>query len=142
MRLHAVLLAERACARPISEASALVLGAGSVGLLTALILKDKGVTRVNLAETNALRRETVEKHTDCQIFDPLKSPPKAMRYDLVFDAVGNSITRQTSIASVRSGGVVVHIGLMDSSGEMDVRAMTLREITFIGAYTYTPQMRK
>jgi len=136
--LHAVFLAEKACARPISEASALVLGAGSVGLLTALVLKDKGVTRIDLAETNALRRDTVEKHTNCQVFDPIQSPPEAMSYDLVFDAVGNSITRQTSIASVRSGGVVVHIGLMDSNGEMDVRAITLREITFIGTYTYTP----
>ena len=136
--LHAVLLAERACARPISEARALVLGAGSVGLLTALILLDKGVTRVDLAETNELRRKTVEKHTTCNVFDPLKSPPEAMNYDLVFDAVGNSITRQSSIIAVRSGGVIVHIGLMDSRGEMDVRAITLREITFIGTYTYTP----
>ena len=27
---------------------------------------------------------------------------------------------------------------MDNQGSMDVRAMTLREITFIGTYTYTP----
>jgi L-gulonate 5-dehydrogenase len=27
---------------------------------------------------------------------------------------------------------------MDNKGEMDVRSMTLREITFIGTYTYTP----
>ncbi|MFV2032304.1 MAG: hypothetical protein ACC663_07395 [Gammaproteobacteria bacterium] len=39
---------------------------------------------------------------------------------------------------MRSGGIIVHIGLMDNEGEMDVRAITLREITFIGAYTYTP----
>jgi alcohol dehydrogenase len=136
--LHAVLLAERASARPISEARALVLGAGSVGLLTALILQDKGVTQVDIAETNVLRRKTVELHTDCRVIDPLQSPPDAASYDLVFDAVGNSITRQSSIASVCSGGVIVHIGLMDNKGEMDVRAMTLREITFIGAYTYTP----
>ena len=32
----------------------------------------------------------------------------------------------------------MHIGLMDNEGSMDVRSMTLREITFIGTYTYTP----
>jgi 2-desacetyl-2-hydroxyethyl bacteriochlorophyllide A dehydrogenase len=136
--LHAVLLAEKVMARPISEARALVIGAGSVGLLTALILLDKGVNRVDLAETNVLRRKTVEEHTDCQVFDPIQSPPDTAGYDLVFDAVGSGITRQSSIASVRSGGVIVHIGLMDNKGEMDVRSMTLREITFIGTYTYTP----
>ncbi|MDH5354446.1 MAG: alcohol dehydrogenase catalytic domain-containing protein [Gammaproteobacteria bacterium] len=136
--LHAVLLAEKASARPISEGRALVIGAGSVGLLTALILKDKGVGEVRIAETNPLRRQTVESTTDCEIFDPIKTAPEEAGYDFVFDAVGSSITRQTSIASTRSGGVIVHIGLMDNKGEIDVRALTLREITFIGTYTYTP----
>jgi 2-desacetyl-2-hydroxyethyl bacteriochlorophyllide A dehydrogenase len=136
--LHAVFLAERVINRPVSEARVLVIGAGSVGLLTALILQDKGAMQVDLAETNALRRETVKKHTDCNVFDPVQNPPEVSSYDLVFDAVGNGITRQSSVASVRSGGVIVHIGLMDNQGELDVRAMTLREITFIGAYTYTP----
>jgi len=136
--LHAVLLAERASARPMSESRALVIGAGSVGLLTALMLKDKGVSRVDIAETNQLRRVMVERTTGLRIFNPMEQSPEPEAYDFVFDAVGNSITRSTSIASVRSGGVVVHIGLMDNKGDMDVRSMTLREITFIGTYTYTP----
>ena len=32
----------------------------------------------------------------------------------------------------------MHIGLLDNDGGMDVRKMTLQEITLIGAYTYTP----
>ncbi len=136
--LHAILLAERIVSRPLSEASALVLGAGSVGLLTALLLRDKGVEQVVIADTNPLRRELVAKHTDLQLLDPLESAPAAQAFDCVFDAVGGAPTRQQSIAAVRSGGVVVHIGLMDNEGSMDARAMTLREITFIGTYTYTP----
>lgn len=136
--LHAVLLAEKASHRPVSESRALVIGAGSVGLLTALILQDKGAIQVDIAETNPLRRASVTEHTNCKVFDPIGSPSGEAEYDLVFDAVGSSVTRQTSIASVRSGGVIIHIGLMDNKGEMDVRSMTLREITFIGTYTYTP----
>ncbi|MFT5220300.1 MAG: 2-desacetyl-2-hydroxyethyl bacteriochlorophyllide A dehydrogenase [Planctomycetota bacterium] len=136
--LHAVLLAERISARPISEGRALVIGAGSVGLLTALILKDKGVGRVELAETNHLRRDMVEQHCDIEIFDPMSHEVEAAGYDFVFDAVGAAATRDSAITAVKSGGVVVHIGLMDSKGSLDVRAMTLREITFIGTYTYTP----
>ena len=136
--LHAVNLAERSMSRPISESSALVIGAGSVGLLTALILLDKGVERIDLAETNELRRNTVERHTSCKVFDPLTSPAKENNYDLVFDAVGNSHTRNSSIHCARPGSVIVHIGLMDNQGEMDVRKLTLQEITFIGCYTYSP----
>ncbi len=56
----------------------------------------------------------------------------------MFDAVGNAHTRRAGIECARAGAVIVHIGLMDAEGQLDVRAMTLREITFIGCYTYTP----
>jgi 2-desacetyl-2-hydroxyethyl bacteriochlorophyllide A dehydrogenase len=136
--LHSVLLAENSLARPISECNALVIGAGSVGLLTALILLDKGVTKVDLAETNPLRRATVSKYTACDVYDPIQNPPQTDCYDLIFDAVGNSKTRDSSIECARPGSVIVHIGLMDNEGSLDVRRLTLQEITFIGCYTYSP----
>ncbi len=136
--LHAVLLAERSMARPISESRALVIGAGSVGLLTALILNDKGVSNLCIAETNSLRRTSVRQHTNITTLDPIETPPDASDYDVVFDAVGGEHTRNASIDAVKPGGVVVHIGLMDSNGSMDVRRLTLQEITFVGCYTYSP----
>lgn len=136
--LHAVLLAERTLHRPISEARALVIGAGSVGLLTALVLQDKGANHIDLAETNRLRRNTVQQHTDIAAIDPLASAPESAGYDAVFDAVGGERTRALSLSAVKPGGVVVHIGLMDNNGALDVRGMTLQEITFIGCYTYSP----
>lgn len=136
--LHAVLLAERALSRPISEASALVIGGGSVGLLTALLLADKGVANVKIAETNALRRATIAKHTAITAVDPRTHPAPEDAYDLVFDAVGGEHTRNAAIKSVRPGGTVVHIGLMDNAGTLDIRYITLQEITFIGCYTYSP----
>ena len=74
--LHAVLLAEQVSHRPLSECSALVIGAGSVGLLTALILRDKGVGEIVVAETNPLRRELVSRHA---IFSCLIRPTKPHR---------------------------------------------------------------
>lgn len=135
--LHAVTLAERSLARPVSETRVLVIGSGSVGLLTALILKDKGAVAVEISETNRLRRETVLAHTDIPVRDPASDPLPDDGYDLVFDAVGGGVTRTAAVSTVRPGGVIVHIGLMDNRGEMDVRRMTLQEITFIGCYTYS-----
>jgi alcohol dehydrogenase len=136
--LHAVRLAERAVSRPLSESRALVIGAGSVGLLTALILQHKGVENIVIAEINPLRRELVKQHCDFELLDPGQQPPAAQGFDCVFDAVGGALTREQAIQATKSGGVIVHIGLMDNKGSMDVRSMTLREITFIGTYTYTP----
>jgi len=35
--------------------------------------------------------------------------------------------------------VILHIGLGQSTGGLDIRRMTLQEITFIGTYTYTSE---
>ena len=136
--LHAVNLAEKSLSRPISESRALVLGGGSVGLLCALILADKGAADIHLAETNARRRKTISQTAALRVFDPIENAPQQNDYDVIFDAVGAAPTRATAITCARPGAVIVHIGLMDSQGDIDVRKITLQEITFIGCYTYTP----
>ena len=61
--------------------------------------------------------------------------------NFVRDDIAGQVARYNSeaaIAAVRPGGVVMHIGLLDNDGGIDVRRMTLQEITLIGTYTYTP----
>jgi alcohol dehydrogenase len=136
--LHAIVLAERVLHRPVAEARALVIGGGSVGLLAALFLKSHGCQDVLLGDTNALRRATAEATGACRVYDPISGPvPDANGYDFVIDAVGGERTRPVAISAVKPGGVIAHIGLMDSAGEVDVRKLTLSEITFFGTYTYT-----
>ena len=55
----------------------------------------------------------------------------------VMDAVGSKITRQQAFASIRPGGVIMHIGLQDWASEIDMRKLTLAEITLLGTYTYS-----
>ena len=47
--------------------------------------------------------------------------------------------REHASALARQGGVIVHIGLGEATGGLDIRRMTLQEIQFIGTYTYTAQ---
>lgn len=136
--LHAVALAGRAAYRPLAEARALVFGGGSVGLLAALLLQDQGCGELWLADINRLRRDTAATAGPFHVFDPTQEPPADDGFDLVIDAVGAPVTRAMAINAVRAGGVIMHIGLADGSGEMDVRRMTLAEVTFVGTYTYTP----
>jgi threonine dehydrogenase-like Zn-dependent dehydrogenase len=58
---------------------------------------------------------------------------------MVVDAVGYAATRAAASALASPGGVILHIGLGEDSGGLDIRRMTLQEITFIGTYTYTMQ---
>lgn len=136
--LHALALAASASHRPLAEGRALVLGGGSIGLLSALLLRHQGVRSILLGDTNALRRQTVEAAGAAEVYDPARMAPDPGGFDLVVDAVGCAPTRKAALTAVRPGGVVMHIGLLDSAGEADFRKLTLAEITLIGTYTYTP----
>ena len=113
--------------------AALVIGGGAIGLAAALALKAMGVEEVVLAEPNPARRAYLSER--CGLTpDDGKRP-----YPLVIDAVGYAATRALASERVTPGGVIVHIGLGEDTGGLDVRRMTLQEIAFIGTYTYTPQ---
>lgn len=137
---HGVVTAARALHRPLAETRALVIGGGAIGLLSALCLRAFGCADIAVAETNALRRDTVAAE-GFAVFDPAASDlgeaPEESGADLVMDAVGYAATREAASRWVRPGGVILHIGLGDGAGGLDVRKLTLQEVTFIGTYTYT-----
>lgn len=137
---HGVRLAERAMLQPLSQSRCLVIGGGAIGLGAALVLAARGAQQIWIAETNAARRETVAAAGPFSVFDPAADDDDIARNaDLVIDGVGIEPTRAMASSKVRSGGVIVHIGLGSASGGLDIRRMTLQEITFIGTYTYTPE---
>jgi 2-desacetyl-2-hydroxyethyl bacteriochlorophyllide A dehydrogenase len=134
---HAINLTMRALARPIHECRVLVIGGGAIGMLSALLLRHLGVHRVVLAELNALRREAVTQHARCETIDPRADAPAENGFDVVIDAVGAKATRTQAFSAIKAGGVIMHVGLQDWASEIDMRKLTLAEITLLGTYTYT-----
>lgn len=137
--VHAVALAERLARRPVSESATLVIGGGAIGLLAALILKDKGVPELVVAETAAPRRHMLESLGIATVINPIDTPAASDHFDLVVDAVGSGATRRDASRCCRAGGVISHIGLQDATEGLDTRRLTLAEIVFAGNYTYTPR---
>lgn len=135
---HAVRLAGDALAKPLGEARCLVLGGGAIGLGAALVLKAHGAPEIRIAETNPVRRAVLGAAGDFAAYDPAAEDFPPSTADLVIDAVGYAATRAAACRAVRPGGVIMHIGLGGAEGGLDLRRMTLQEITFIGTYTYTP----
>ena len=134
---HAVRLATSALQRSVAECDALVVGAGAIGVGAALCLQEKGFTRITLAEAHEGRRNFACRKIGLDAVHP--SDLGDQEFDLVIDAVGLSATRSLSSSRVRPGGVIAHIGLGEAEGGLDIRRMTLQEISFIGTYTYTMQ---
>jgi alcohol dehydrogenase len=135
--VHAVDLAARACHGSLAGQRALILGAGAIGLLIALVLRHMGCSTIHIGDTNPLRRQGAGSVPGLSVFDPGATVPDADQFDLVFDAVGANGTRSVAIDAVAPGGVIVHVGLLQGEGPVNVRKLTLAEITFIGAYTYS-----
>jgi alcohol dehydrogenase len=135
--LHAINTATRLLVRPIPECRALVIGGGAIGLLASLLLRHYGCRHVSVAETNALRRDSAQHAGAGHVFDPVAAPPAPDGTDLVIDAVGMKATRAMALAAARPGSVIVHVGLGDWASEIDMRKLTLAEITLAGVYTYT-----
>ncbi len=135
--LHAINLSMRSLVRPLPECRVLVLGGGAIGMLAALLLRHYGVDDLTVAEVNPLRRTSLETHARCATYDPRAGGPGENGFEYVIDAVGSVVTRQTALAAVKPGGVVMHIGLQDWASEIDMRKLTLAEITLLGTYTYS-----
>jgi 2-desacetyl-2-hydroxyethyl bacteriochlorophyllide A dehydrogenase len=134
---HAINMSIRALARPLHECRVLVIGGGAIGMLAALLLKRLGVERLTVTELNPLRRATLAHTVGCDAIDPREHPLADNHYDYVMDAVGSKITRAQAFSTIKPGGVIMHIGLQDWASEIDMRKLTLAEITLLGTYTYT-----
>jgi 2-desacetyl-2-hydroxyethyl bacteriochlorophyllide A dehydrogenase len=135
--VHAINLSMRALQRPIQECRILILGGGAIGMLSALLLKHYGVDDLTVAEVNPLRRKAIEKHVACKTFNPVEEKVSDNSYEFVMDCVGAVVTRNSSLAAIKPGGVIMHVGLQDWSSEIDMRKLTLAEITLLGTYTYS-----
>jgi threonine dehydrogenase-like Zn-dependent dehydrogenase len=135
--VHAVNLSLKSLVRPLPECRVLVIGGGAIGMLAALLLRHHGVDRLDVAEVHDGRRAAVARQARCHGFDPRSEPAAESAYGYVIDAVGGAVTRKTAIAAVKPGGVVMHIGLQDWASEIDMRRLTLAEITLLGTYTYS-----
>ena len=137
---HAVRLATGALKVEISDARIVVIGGGAIGLGAALALDIFGAKDIYVLETNARRHKALKAAGEFTVLDPnTEGSTLNNSADLVIDAVGFGSTRAYASSIASSGGVIVHIGLGDACDGLDIRRMTLQEITFIGTYTYSSE---
>ncbi len=130
---HAVRLG-LAAMHPADQQRAHVIGGGAIGLAAVLALNAMGVEQVTLSEPNPARAAYLRDVCGLAV---VETPDQDI--PLVIDAVGFAATRAVASALVSPGGVILHIGLGSSDGGLDIRRITLQEITLIGTYTYTAQ---
>jgi 2-desacetyl-2-hydroxyethyl bacteriochlorophyllide A dehydrogenase len=94
--------------------SALVFGAGTMGILWALALRLSGVKVVGVIETDATRRELCSQKFDLPVLaqsEAAQSVPSPLEADYVIDATGNASAMEEAFWRARPGGTVMLFGV-------------------------------
>jgi L-iditol 2-dehydrogenase len=121
--------------------TALVIGAGMIGLLTLQAAQALGASEVMIADIDATRlerakalgaKETLLLSGDALVKEIL-SRTGGKGVDLVLEAVGREETIAASIASVRKGGTVTLIGNISPQVKIPLQAVVSRQIRLQGS---------
>ena len=107
--------------------TALIVGAGPIGLGTALFAKEAGA-EVTVIETNELRRSFSE-HLG---WKTLASSSGAAA-DVVFDATGSASVMAESLNHVNAGGKLIFVGLTSDPVSLNDGLFHKREITLFSS---------
>lgn len=123
---------------------AVVLGAGTIGLMCLQALVLSGVRDVSVLELHEGRRENARKFGASEVFgsadeaeEYLRSRTDGFGADAVVDAVGAEVTRRLGVELVRPGGSVVCIGLHDDETTLGFHDIIRRQVAVQGSYAYT-----
>jgi 2-desacetyl-2-hydroxyethyl bacteriochlorophyllide A dehydrogenase len=123
--------------------TAVVLGAGAIGLFTALVARSKGLDRVLVGEPSATRRRRAEA-LGLETFDPATEPVAAVvaerirpeGADVVFECVGTEETIGAALAATRKGGRAVVVGNAPASVQIDGLALQRGDRSLVGVLMY------
>jgi len=133
--LHAVRVAELK-----GGETALVIGAGMIGLLTLQAARAAGCTRVFIADVDATRLKLAAEMGAVEMIHASGASMSAevMKLtgdegvDVVFEAVGREQTVAAAIDSVRKGGTVVLIGNITPEVKLPLQKVVSRQIRLQG----------
>jgi 2-desacetyl-2-hydroxyethyl bacteriochlorophyllide A dehydrogenase len=129
--VHAFRLSPLAFPRTV-----VVLGAGTIGMLTAIVARLHGAGRIVVSETSEERREWAALLAD-EVVEPGGLEAAASGADLVVDAVGAESTRAASVSLLRPGGCAIWLGMHDAEATIPAFDLVVREQSILGSFAYT-----
>jgi (R,R)-butanediol dehydrogenase / meso-butanediol dehydrogenase / diacetyl reductase len=126
--MHAIAQAGRP-----ADQRCIVLGAGTIGLATALVLREAGnaVTVLDVAAERLRHAASLGLDTA-----PAGEPAQAQ---VVFECSGAAEAPATAIDLAEPGGLIVFAGLPESPSTLDWKPLVLRELRTVGTVSHRTQ---
>ena len=126
-----------------TEARAVVvIGAGPIGLLTALVARARGARRVFISDILPSRIELAKQFgleavkAGAELKDLIDGETSGDGADLVFECVGAPDAVRDMTDLVRSRGTIVNLGVSKKPVKVDMQSVNFKEITIIGSRVY------
>lgn len=134
--LHAVKLTQ-----PQQQSTALVVGAGMIGLLILQALRVAGCTQIMVTDLEASRLKlATQLGADQVILAGSEDVPAQVRRitggygaDVVLEAVGSAPTVRTAIEAARKGGTVTLVGNLAPEVPLPLQSVVTRQIRLQGS---------
>jgi L-iditol 2-dehydrogenase len=133
--IHAVSLAEIS-----AESTALVVGAGTIGVLILQALRAAGCRRVSVSDVDATRLKMAKELGAADVLSAKEDTVAHILQrtggagvDVAMEAVGRNETVSAAIASVRKGGTVVLVGNISPDVTFPLQKVVTRQIRLQGS---------
>ena len=115
-------------------ASIAVLGAGGLGLGLVARARAAGCSTIEVGEPSPTRREAA------RVLGATEASPRLEgHYDVVFDSVGSTESRQAALELTHRGGTCVLLGFASPSLELDAVKLIRHQKRLIGSFVYSAQ---
>jgi threonine dehydrogenase-like Zn-dependent dehydrogenase len=126
--------------------SAVVFGAGALGLIVLMLLRASGLRDIACVDVNEARLAWARRLTSASTVNAREEDvAKKLRElfpegaDIAVDAVGSQGTRLACVSSVRRGGRVVLLGLHENAFAADGNYLVRNEVTVLGSFAYSDE---
>jgi threonine dehydrogenase-like Zn-dependent dehydrogenase len=126
---------------------AVVIGAGTIGLMCIQAAVLDGILEVSVVEPHEARRDQalgLGAHaayaSDEEAREALEEPTEGLGADLVIDAVGAEATRRMAVEELlRPGGRVVFVGLHEDDTTLGFHGVVRGQLDLQGSYAFTAE---
>lgn len=124
--------------------SAVVVGAGPIGILTGIVLKHLGASKIIISDIDELRLdmckefgfETVNVKND-DLIDYVNNATNGVGVDVVFECSGSEVAALEMTKLCRIGGTICLTGVHKVPHAVNLQDVNFKEQTLIGSRVYT-----
>jgi threonine dehydrogenase-like Zn-dependent dehydrogenase len=125
--------------------SALIIGAGPIGLLALQMLQNQGAKQVFISDLDEERLAmgealggTALNPRAVQVVETVREATNGVGVPVSVDAVGMAVTRSQCVAATLATGKVILSGLHEETSAMPAADIIRREIVVKGSFAYSP----